>query len=155
MGANLDLTQRRKGAEKQRGVIARWDGFVGDHPVQAFLVFCFLCVAIVWGGENGGKGDTPSVTRKGIKWKSVNVTPQGISAEWEAEDDRISGNAEYVIEYRKKWIMLGDTVVEKPEDMQWKEFGRTKDKHFAKECWLLDSSYDIRVRTIIQEEAAQ
>ena len=127
-------------------VIRRWDRFYDRHSYQAFLIFCFFSVAIVWGSTK-----SPSVTRKGIKWKSVNVTPRGITAEWEAEDGRIADGAEYIIEYRKKWLMLGDTVVEKPEDMQWKEFGRTKDKQFAKECWFLDSTYDIRVRTVVQE----
>jgi hypothetical protein len=131
------------------GVIRRWWNFGKEHPLQASLICMFLYVAIAWGGERGGKG--PSVTRKGIKWKSVSVTPQGISAEWEAEDDRVSADAEYIIEYRKKWTMLGDTVVERPEDMEWKEFGRTKDRKFAKECWLLVSTYDIRVRTVVQE----
>ena len=132
------------------GVIARWRKMIRRAPFAAVLLAVGLGVAIEHGSTK-----PPAVTRKGIKWKSVNVTPQGIAAEWEAEDDRISGDAEYIIEYRKKWLMLGDTVVEKPEDIQWKEFGRTKDKHFAKECWLLDSSYDIRVRTVVQEGAAQ
>ena len=135
------------------GVVRRWWNFGQAHPLQFALICAFLCVAIVWGGERGGKG--PSVTRKGIKLTTVEVTPQGISAEWEAEDDRISGDAEYIIEYRKKWIMLGDTVVDRPEDMQWKVFGRTRDRKFAKECWLLDSTYDIRVRTVVQEGAAE
>lgn len=130
-------------------VIRRWWDFSQAHPFQFALVCVFFFVAIVWGGT---KPDAPpSVTRKGIKWKSVNVTPKGIAAEWEAEDDRISVDAEYIIEYRKKWIMLGDTIVERPEDMLWREFGRTKDKRFAKECWLLDSTFDIRVRTVVQE----
>ena len=132
------------------GVIARWRKMIRRAPFAAVLLAVGLGVAIEHGSTK-----PPAVTRKGIKWKSVNVTPQGIAAEWEAEDDRISGDAEYIIEYRKKWLMLGETVVEKPEDIQWKEFGRTKDKHFAKECWLLDSSYDIRVRTVVQEGAAQ
>ena len=132
------------------GVVRRWFDFAQRKPLEfAFICVCFG-IAILYGGTK-----PPSVTRKGIKWKSVNITPQGIAAEWEAEDDRIADGAEYVIEYRKKWIMLGDTVVKRPEDMQWKEFGRTKDEHFAKECWLLDSTYDIRVRTVVQEGAAQ
>ena len=132
------------------GVIARWRKMIRRAPFAAVLLAVGLGVAIEHGSTK-----PPAVTRKGIKWKSVNVTPQGIAAEWEAEDDSISGDAEYIIEYRKKWIMLGDTVVEKPEDMQWREFGRTKDTHFAKECWLLDSSYDIRVRMVVKEGAAK
>jgi hypothetical protein len=129
-------------------MIREWWNFAKNKPGEfAFICLC-LFVGISWGGS---KGDTPSVTRKGIKWKSVNVTPEGISGEWEAEDERISADAEYIIEYRKKWIMLGDTIVDRPEDMQWKEFARTKDTKFAKKCWLLDSTYDIRVRTVVRE----
>ena len=135
------------------GVFRRWWNFGKVHPLQASLICVFFCVAIVWGGTKPPA--PPSVVRKGIKWKSVNVTPQGVSAEWEAEDDRVSDDAEYIIEYRKKWLMLGDTVVERPEDMEWREFGRTKDKKFAKECWLLDSTYDIRVRTVVQEGVSE
>lgn len=154
MGDDVILTQRRRDAERI-GAVARWDRFALRHPVQAFLMFCFVCGIIVWGGENGGKGNAPVVTQKGIKWKSVNVTPQGISAEWESEDSRIPDGAEYIIEYRKKAVMLGDSVVENPEDYQWREFARTKDKAFAKECWMLDSTFDRRVRTVVQEGAAE
>jgi hypothetical protein len=129
----------------------RWNQFVDKYPIQAFLIFCFVCVAIVWGGENGGKGNTPVVTQKGIKIDSVEVTPQGLRASWTAEDSRIPEIAEYIIEYRKKAIMLGDSVITKPEDYQWREFARTRNKSFAKECWLLDSTFDLRVRTVVQE----
>ena len=131
------------------GVLRRWWTFGQAHPLE-FAFRCFLfAVAVAWGGTK--PTPPPSVVRKGIKWKNVEVTPRGISAEWEAEDDRIAADAEYVIEYRKKMIMLGDTVVECPEDMKWREFGRTKDKKIARECWLLDSTYDIRVRTVVTE----
>lgn len=133
------------------GVIRKWWKFSKAHPLQGALICMFLWVAIVWGGENGGKGSGPSVIQKGIKIKAAEITPTGISMEWEAEDDRISPDAEYIIEYRKKWLMLGDTIVDRDEDMTWREFGRTKNKGFAKECWLLDSTFDIRVRTVIQE----
>lgn len=129
-----------------RNLLQRWRKAIQAAPFAAVLMAVGVGIAIEHGATK-----PPAVTRKGIKWKSVNVTPQGISAEWEAEDSRIPDGAEYIIEYRKKWIMLGDTVVERPEDMQWREFARTKDKRFAKECWLLDSSFDIRVRTVVQE----
>ena len=120
-----------------------------DNPLRTMLAIYGLFALTLWAGTKPPR--PPTVTEKGIKWKSVNVTPQGISGEFEIEDGRIPEDAEYIIEFRKKWIMLGDTVVERPEDMEWREFARTKDKKFAKECWLLDSSFDIRVRTVVQE----
>lgn len=132
------------------GVIARWRKMIRRAPFAAVLLAVGLGVAIEHGSTK-----PPAVTQKGIKWKSVSVTPQGISAEWEAEDGRISEGAEYIIEYRKKAIMLGDSVVADPEDFKWREFARTKNKNFAKECWLLDSTFDLRVRTVVQEGSAE
>ena len=132
------------------GVIARWRKMIRRAPFAAVLLAVGLGVAIEHGSTK-----PPSVTQKGIKWKSVRVTPQGISAEWEAEDGRIPEGAEYIIEYRKKSIMLGDSVVANPEDFRWREFARTKNKNFAKECWLLDSTFDIRVRTVVQEGSVE
>ena len=120
-----------------------------DNPLGAMLAIYALFFLTLWAGTKPPR--PPTVTEKGIKWKSVEITPKGISGEFETEDSRIPEDAEFIIEFRKKMIMLGDTVVELPEDMQWREFARTKDKKFAKECWLLDSSYDIRVRTVVQE----
>ena len=130
--------------------LTRWRAFCHREPFAASYLAVLLGVAIAYGAMK-----PPSVVQKGIKWKSVNVTPQGIRAEWEAEDGRISEGAEYIIEYRKKAIMLGDSVVANPEDFQWREFARTKDQRFAKECWLLDSTFDLRVRTVVQEGSAE
>jgi hypothetical protein len=132
------------------GVVARWRKMIRRAPFAAVLLSVGLGVAIEHGSTK-----PPAVTQKGTKWKSVNVTPQGVSGEWEAEDERIPEGAEYIIEYRKKAIMLGDSVVSNPEDFQWREFARTKNKNVAKECWLLDSTFDLRVRTVVQEGAAE
>jgi hypothetical protein len=127
-------------------ILQRWRKAIQAAPFAAVLMAVGVGIAIEHGATK-----PPVVTRKGIRWKSVNVTPQGVSGEWEAEDSRIQPGAEYIIEYRKKAIMLGDSIVANPEDFEWREFARTKDERFAKECWLLDSTFDLRVRTVVQE----
>ena len=87
---------------------------------------------------------------EGIKITKHTATPEGVSVAWETEDPRVTdGETEYVVEFRKKPIMLGDTVVVSPDDFKWKELGRTKDKDITKNIFLLDSTYDIRVRADI------
>lgn len=130
--------------------LKEWRTFSRKHPVEAAFVFAMVCVAVLWGGT---KPDTPppSVEVEGIRITKHEATPTGIVVEWETEDPRITTETEFVVEFRKRPIMLGDTVVATPDELNWQELGRTKDRELAKDIFLLDSSYEMRVRADVTE----
>lgn len=122
---------------------------IDRHPFRSLFVFLLVCSLCVWAGYKPPT-PPPSVFEEGIKITKHTATPEGVSVAWETEDPRVTdGETEYVVEFRKKPIMLGDTVVVSPDDFKWKELGRTKDKDITKDIYLLDSTYDIRVRADI------
>ena len=75
--------------------------------------------------------------------------------EWGTEDPRVTDETEFIVEFRKRPIMLGDTVVLTPAELKWQELGRTKDRKLAKDIFLLDSTYELRIRADVTKEMAE
>lgn len=132
-----------------RSALNRWREFCRRSPFAATLLAVLVGVAIETGSTK--PKPPPSVTEEGIKLTRANVTPSGVDVAWETEDPRVKPGAVYIVEFRKRPVMLGDTVVESPDDLRWKELGRTADSGLVREIFLLDSTYEIRVRTDITE----
>lgn len=131
------------------GKIRSWIEFARRKPGEACVVAVLVMAAICYGGTK--PEPPPSVTEEGIKLTRANVTPSGVDVAWETEDPRVKPGAVYIVEFRKRPVMLGDTVVESPDDLRWKELGRTTDRGLVRAIFLLDSTCDIRVRTDITE----
>lgn len=133
-----------------KGKIRSWIEFAKRKPGEACVVGVLVMAAICYGGTK--PEPPPSVTEEGIKLTGTAVEPSGVSLSWSTEDPRVKpGETEFVIEFRKKPVMLGDTVVVSPDDLSWKELGRTYDMVFSREMFLLDSTYEFRIRADVTE----
>lgn len=128
--------------------ILRYVNYSKQNSFKGLVLFISTLSLTIWAGTK--PPIPPSVFEEGIKITKHTATPEDVSVAWETEDPRVTdGETEYVVDFRKKPIMLGDTVAVSPDDFEWKEFGRTKDKELTKNVFLLDSTYDIRVRADI------
>lgn len=127
-----------------RKALNRWRDFVRSAPFAATLIAVLAGVAIEKGGTK--PPTPPTVEEEGIRLTRHEVTPQGVSVAWDTQDPRVSDDTEFIVEFRKRPIMLGDTEVATPDDFKWKELGRTKSRELVKEIFMLDSTFEVRVR---------
>jgi hypothetical protein len=127
-----------------RSALNQWKTFCIRTPFAATLLAFLVGVAVEHGGTKPPK--PPTVEEQGIKITRHEVTPQGVSLAWNTEDPRITAETEYIVEFRKRPIMLGDTEVVTPDDFKWKELGRTKSSELLREIYMLDSTFEMRVR---------
>lgn len=125
-----------------------WADFAKRKPIEAMFIWCMAGIAVLWGGTKPNP-PPPSVEEEGIKIVTHSVTRDGVAVEFETTDPRVTDETEFVVEFRKRPIMLGDTVVETPDDLKWRELGRTKSRKVLREIFLLDSTFEMRVRADI------
>ena len=128
--------------------------YMQRKPFKAMAFFWFSLVMILWGGSKPPT-PPPSVEEEGIRITKHEATPAGVEVEWGTEDPRVTDETEFIVEFRKRPIMLGDTVVLTPAELKWQELGRTKDRKLAKDIFLLDSTYELRIRADVTKEMAE
>ena len=126
----------------------KWADFVKRKPIEATFIWCMVGIAVLWGGTKPNP-PPPSVEEEGIKIVNHSVTKDGVAVEFETTDPRVTDETEFVVEFRKRPIMLGDTIVETPDDLKWRELGRTKSRKVLREIFLLDLTFEMRVRADI------
>lgn len=131
-----------------RRTFRKWADFAKRKPIEATFIWCMVGIAVLWGGTKPNP-PPPSVEEEGIKIVNHSVTKDGVSVEFETTDPRVTDETEFVVEFRKRPIMLGDTIVETPDDLKWRELGRTKSRKVLREIFLLDSTFEMRVRADI------
>ena len=131
-----------------RQLSRNWATFAKRKHINTAFFWYMVGIAVLWGGTKPNP-PPPSVEEEGIKIVSHSVTKDGVAVEFETTDPRVTDETEFVVEFRKRPIMLGDTVVETPDDLKWRELGRTKSRKVLREIFLLDSTFEMRVRADI------
>ena len=129
--------------------IKEFYAFAKRKPIEAAIISVCFCAAVVYGSTKPNV--PPVVEEKGITLTKCAVNSQGLTVEWEAEDERIvAGKTVFIIEARERPMMLGKKVVFQPTNTKWYEIGRTTDFEIAQPGVWTDKTREIRVRTVIE-----